>query len=58
VTGGNPGRHEIDETQETYYPAVMRAIIETGYEGFVGQEFLPAGDPVKALENAFRICNV
>jgi len=57
-TGGNPGRHEIDETQEIYYPAVMRAIVETGYKGFVGQEFVPAGDPVKALENAFRICDV
>ncbi len=57
-TGGNPGRHEIDETQEIYYPAIMRAIAETGYKGFVGQEFVPAGDPVKALENAFRICNV
>lgn len=57
-TGGNPGRHEIDETQEIYYPAIMRAIVETGYKGFVGQEFVPAGDPVKALENAFRICDV
>ncbi len=57
-TGGNPGRHEIDDTQEIYYPAIMRAIVETGYKGFVGQEFVPARDPVKALEEAYRICDV
>jgi hydroxypyruvate isomerase len=57
-TGGNPGRNEIDETQELYYPAIMQAIVETGYKGFVGQEFVPKGDPLKALENAFRICDV
>jgi hydroxypyruvate isomerase len=37
-TGGNPGRNEIDETQELYYPAIMRAIVATGYRGYVGQE--------------------
>ncbi len=58
-TGGNPGRHEIDETQEIYYPAVMRAIVETGYKGFVGQEFVPAGpDPLASLEKCVRICDV
>lgn len=57
-TGGNPGRNEIDETQELYYPAIMRAIVETGFTGVVGQEFMPKGDPVQALENAFRICDV
>ena len=57
-TCGNPGRNEIDETQEIYYPAIMKAIVETGFKGYVGQEFVPAGDPVKALENAFRICDV
>jgi len=61
-TGGNPGRHEIDETQEIYYPAVMRAIVETGYKGFVGQEFVPS-DPEPAaalasLEKCIRICDV
>src|SRR5690606_28540828 len=40
-TGGNPGRNEIDETQELNYPAIMRAIVETGFEGFVAQEFIP-----------------
>ena len=57
-TGGNPGRNEIDETQELYYPAIMRAIAETGFDGFVGQEFVPKGDPLKALETSFRICDV
>ncbi|MDR0572417.1 MAG: hypothetical protein LBG96_00030 [Tannerella sp.] len=40
-TGGNPVRAEIDETQELYYPAIMRTPVETGYKGFVGQEFVP-----------------
>jgi hydroxypyruvate isomerase len=58
-TGGNPGRNEIDETQEIYYPAVMRAIVETGYQGFVGQEFVPSwDDPLAALEKCVRICDV
>jgi hydroxypyruvate isomerase len=57
-TGGNPGRNEIDETQELYYPAIMRAIADTGFKGFVGQEFVPKGDPVKAMERAFEICTV
>jgi len=61
-TGGNPGRNEIDETQEIYYPAVMRAIVETGYKGFVGQEFVPRNpEPAAALaslEKCIRICDV
>ncbi len=58
-TGGVPGRHEIDDTQELYYPAVMRAIAETGFSGFVGQEFIPAGeDPLASLQDAIRICSV
>ncbi|NLX23633.1 MAG: TIM barrel protein [Phycisphaerae bacterium] len=57
-TGGNPGRNEIDETQELYYPAIMRAIADTGFKGFVGQEFVPKGDPLKAMERAFEICTV
>jgi hydroxypyruvate isomerase len=58
-TGGVPGRHEIDETQEIYYPAVMRAIVETGYKGYVGQEFIPAGDdPLAALRKCVLICDV
>jgi hydroxypyruvate isomerase len=57
-TAGNPGRHEIGDTQELYYPAIMRAILTSGYDGYVGQEFLPAGDPVAALKEALDICNV
>jgi hydroxypyruvate isomerase len=58
-TGGVPGRNEIDETQEIYYPAVMRAIAETGFDGFVGQEFIPKGpDPLDSLRRCVEICDV
>jgi hydroxypyruvate isomerase len=58
-TGGVPGRNEIDETQEINYPAVMQAIVETGFEGFVGQEFIPAGpDPLASLRRCVQICDV
>jgi hydroxypyruvate isomerase len=57
-TGGNPGRNEIDETQELYYPAIMRAILETGYQGYVGQEYIPKREPVASLAQGFRICDV
>jgi len=57
-TGGNPGRNEIDETQELYYPAIMRAIAETGFKGYVAHEFSPKGDPLAALTYAVRICDV
>jgi hydroxypyruvate isomerase len=57
-TGGNPGRNEIDETQELYYPAIMRAIVKTGYEGYVAHEFVPKRDPLTSLANAVRICDV
>ena len=57
-TAGNPGRHDMDETQELYYPAIMRAIAETGYTGFVGHEFSPKGDPIEALKAAYATCNI
>jgi hydroxypyruvate isomerase len=57
-TGGNPGRHEIDETQELNYPAIVKAILETGYKGYLGQEFIPRHDPMKSLAQGFRICDV
>ena len=57
-TGGNPGRNEIDETQELYYPAIMRAIVKTGYTGYVAHEFIPKKDPVQSLAYAVRICDV
>jgi hydroxypyruvate isomerase len=61
-TGGVPGRHEIDESQELYYPAIMKAIIAIGYKGYVAQEFIPTGketpDKIAALKNAVKICDV
>jgi len=54
---GNPGRHDPDGTQEIYYPAIMQAIAASPFEGFVGQEFIPKGDPVAALEGAFKVCS-
>ncbi|MEJ2078764.1 MAG: TIM barrel protein [Acidobacteriota bacterium] len=57
-TGGVPGRNEIDETQELNYPAIVRAIMETGYEGFIGQEFIPKRDPLTSLGQGYRICAV
>ncbi|GHT34053.1 hydroxypyruvate isomerase [Planctomycetales bacterium] len=56
-TGGNPGRNDIDETQEIYYPAVMKAIVETGYKGFVAHEFIPK-DGLNSLRKAVQICDV
>ena len=57
-TGGVPGRNEIDEGQELYYPAIMRAIRDTGYRGFVAQEFIPKRDPLTSLREGVRICTV
>ncbi len=58
-TGGVPGRHEIDESQELYYPAIMRAIVDTGFTGHVAQEFIPASaDPLASLNAAVKICDV
>ena len=58
-TGGVPGRAEIDETQELYYPAIIKAILETGYDGFVGQEFIPRRpDKLASLKQGVSICDV
>ncbi|QNF32455.1 TIM barrel protein [Adhaeribacter swui] len=58
-TGGVPGRNEIDETQELYYPAIMKAIIETGFTGFVAQEFIPKReDKIASLNQGVKICDV
>jgi hydroxypyruvate isomerase len=58
-TGGVPGRNEIDESQELYYPAIMRAIADTGYQGFVGQEFIPKrADKLASLRQGLEICSV
>ena len=57
-TGGVPGRNEIDETQELNYPAIVKAILATGYEGYLGQEFIPKREPLASLAQGFRICDV
>jgi hydroxypyruvate isomerase len=58
-TGGVPGRAEIDETQEIHYPTVMRAILASGFKGFVAQEFVPKRpDPIASLREGLRICDV
>lgn len=58
-TGGVPGRNEINETQELYYPAIMRAILETGFDGYVAQEFIPTyDDKLAALKEGIEICDV
>ena len=58
-TAGNPGRGELDDTQEINYPAVMRAILATGFEGFVAQEFIPNwDDKAAALQHAAEVCDV
>jgi hydroxypyruvate isomerase len=61
-TAGVPGRHEINETQELYYPAIMKAIVNTGYKGYVAQEFIPTAKDnaarISALKDAIKICDV
>jgi len=57
-TGGNPGRHEIDDTQELNYTAISKAIVETGFKGFMAQEFIPVKDTLASLTQAFKICDV
>ena len=58
-TAGVPGRNEIEENQELFYPAVMKAIVETGYTGFVAQEFIPTrDDPTTSLRKAVILCDV
>jgi len=57
-TAGNPGRNEIDDNQEINYPGIMRAIAETKYDGFVGQEFIPLRDATASLTEAARLCDV
>jgi hydroxypyruvate isomerase len=57
-TAGVPGRRDLDDEQELYYPAICRAIAATGYGGYLGHEFVPKGDPIAALEAAFKTCQV
>ena len=57
-TGGVPGRHEIDDAQELHYPAIMRAIADLGFTGYVAQEFIPVREPMVSLREAYTLCNV
>jgi hydroxypyruvate isomerase len=57
-TGGVPGRHELDDTQEVNWPAVCRAIVDTGFKGYVAHEFVPTRDPITSLKEAVTLCDV
>ncbi len=57
-TAGNPGRNELDDSQELNYRGICRALSDAGYEGYVGHEFHPRGEVVEALRQAFVLCNV
>jgi hydroxypyruvate isomerase len=57
-TGGNPGRHELDDTQELNWHAVAQAIADLKFDGFYAHEFIPTRDPMKSLEEAFQLSNV
>jgi hydroxypyruvate isomerase len=57
-TAGVPGRHELDENQEIYYPAVMRAIVETGFQGYVAHEYSPVREAIPSLVQAVTACDV
>ena len=58
-TGGVPGRNEIDDSQELYYPAIMKAIVETGFKGYTAQEFIPKNtDKLASLEKCVKICDI
>jgi sugar phosphate isomerase/epimerase len=57
-TAGNPGRGELDDNQEIHYPPLMKKLLEIGYTGYVGQEFIPTRNPVEGLRQAVRVCDV
>jgi hydroxypyruvate isomerase len=57
-TAGNPGRGELDDTQEIQYAPIMRKLVEIGYTGYVGQEFIPTRNPLESLRQAVRLCDV
>ena len=57
-TAGNPGRNELHLPQEIHYPSVMETLVEVGYQGFVGHEFIPTRDPLDSLAQAVRLCDV
>jgi hydroxypyruvate isomerase len=57
-TAGNPGRHELDDSQELFYPAIAKAIADTGFDGYFAHEFIPTRDPMAGLSDAVRQCTV
>jgi len=57
-TAGNPGRNELDDSQEINYRPIMQEIAKTGYAGYVGQEFIPTRDPLQSLTEAVILCDV
>jgi len=57
-TGGVPGRHELDDTQELNWAAVARAIVNTGFKGYLAHEFVPTRDPLTSLREAIVLCDV
>jgi hydroxypyruvate isomerase len=57
-TGGVPGRHEIDDTQELNYATICKAIVKTGFTGYLAHEFIPTRDPMQSLQQAFTLCDV
>jgi hydroxypyruvate isomerase len=57
-TAGNPGRNELDDRQEINYPPILRALLEIGYQGYVGQEFIPTRDPLQSLTEAVQLCDI
>ena len=57
-TAGNPGRGELDDTQEINYRPIMKTLVDVGYKGYVGQEFIPTRDPLRGLRDAVTLCDV
>ena len=57
-TAGNPGRAELDDKQEINFPPIMRKLLEIGYKGYVGHEFIPTRDPLAGLKQAVELCDV
>ncbi len=57
-TAGCPGRGELDDAQEIYYPAIMKKLLDVGYDGYVGQEFIPTRNPLAGLKQAVSLCDM
>jgi hydroxypyruvate isomerase len=57
-TGGVPGRHELDPTQELQWPAIVKGILDTGYTGYFAHEFIPTRDPMTSLREAVVLCDI